>query len=68
MTSKTYLGDSVYAAPDPGGIVITTENGYGPSNEIFLEYPVYKALIAFGDSVFRKAMAYELPREDRDDS
>lgn len=43
--TKEYLGDSVYAAFDSfGSLVLTTENGLGPSNEIVLEPQVMKAL------------------------
>jgi hypothetical protein len=42
---KTYLGDSVYAAVDAAGcVVLTTENGLGPSNTIVLEPEVLIAL------------------------
>ena len=41
---KRYLGDSVYAAFDGYQIRLTTENGFGPSNEIFIEPEVLKAL------------------------
>jgi hypothetical protein len=41
---KVYLGDSVYADCDGYGIVLTTENGYGPSNTIILEPEVFEAL------------------------
>jgi hypothetical protein len=34
---KTYLGDSVYAEVENGMIKLTTENGFGPTNTIFLE-------------------------------
>lgn len=44
---KQYLGDSVYASIEGGMIKLTTENGYGPSNEIFLEPEVYEALIGY---------------------
>lgn len=40
MTTKVYLGDSVYAEFDVqirGDVQLTTENGYGPSNTIYLE-------------------------------
>ncbi len=43
-TEKTYLGDSVYVDFDGFGIVLTTENGYGPSNTITLEPEVLEAL------------------------
>lgn len=47
MTSlKQYLGDSVYAdLDDARGILLTTENGFGPSNTIYLEPEVYEALL-----------------------
>ena len=41
---KRYLGDSVYAEFDGYGITLTTENGYGPSNIIYLEPQVLAAL------------------------
>ena len=44
---KEYLGDSVYAEFDGWGIVITTENGAGPSNTIYLEPEVIDALNRF---------------------
>lgn len=44
MTFKDYLGDSVYANFDGFNIVLTTENGYGPSNTIALEPNVLRAL------------------------
>ncbi len=44
---KDYLGDSVYADFDGYHIVLTTENGYGPSNTIALEPPVLRALDAY---------------------
>lgn len=48
---KTYLGDSVYAEFDGYHIVLTTENGFGPSNTICLEDSVLRALIQFADSL-----------------
>lgn len=42
--SKTYLGDSVYAAFDGYNLVLTTENGEWPSNTIYLEPVVFEAL------------------------
>lgn len=41
---KEYLGDSVYADFDGYHVILTTENGYGPSNTIALEPPVINAL------------------------
>lgn len=47
MSKKTYLGDSVYADFDGFQIVLTTENGYGPSNRICMESEVFRALFAY---------------------
>lgn len=44
---KAYLGDSVYARNENGMLALTTENGYGPSNEIFLEPEVIEAMFMF---------------------
>lgn len=40
MSNKVYLGDSVYADFDGYHIVLTTENGYGPSNTVYLDASV----------------------------
>jgi hypothetical protein len=45
--NKRYLGDSVYADFDGYGITLTTENGYGPSNTIYLEPQVLQALAEY---------------------
>jgi len=43
---KVYLGDSVYADVDPfGGLRLTTENGFGPTNTIVLEPQVIATLL-----------------------
>lgn len=42
---KTYLGDSVYAVDDGMHIVLTTENGFGPTNTILLDSQVINALM-----------------------
>lgn len=42
--TKRYLGDSVYADIERGMIKLTTENGMGASDTIFLELEVYDAL------------------------
>ena len=44
--NKQYLGDSVYVEFD-GRFVLTTDNGYGPSNTIVLEPEVYEALTQY---------------------
>jgi hypothetical protein len=41
---KTYLGDSVYVDVEDGMLKLTTENGLGPSNTVFLEPKVYDNL------------------------
>lgn len=41
---KDYIGDSVYVEIEDGMIKLTTENGMGPSNTIYLEPNVYDAL------------------------
>lgn len=44
---KQYLGDSVYVDVERGMLKLTTDNGLGPSNTIYLE-----------DSVFRNLQRY----------
>lgn len=52
QSSKVYLGDSVYAEMEPSGmIVLTTDNGEGASNTIYLEAEVYEALVRWVDSL-----------------
>lgn len=46
-STKTYLGDSVYVEFDGFGLILTTENGYGSSNQIFLDPGVFDALVEF---------------------
>jgi hypothetical protein len=56
MSTKDYLGDSVYVDIDKfGGVVLTTENGYGPSNIIVMEPAVYAALIRYVERMQEKA-------------
>lgn len=47
MNTKDYLGDSVYAEWDGNRIILTTENGLGPSNVIYLEPEVIAALESY---------------------
>jgi hypothetical protein len=47
---KEYLGDSVYADFENGMVKLTTENGMGPSNTIYLEPEVMRALIRYAES------------------
>ncbi len=50
MSEKVYLGDSVYVEVSRGMLKLTTENGLGPSNIIYLERPVYEALKRYAES------------------
>ena len=51
---KAYLGDSVYVEGDgSGGVNLTTENGEGPSNTIFLDFEVYEALVRYMEKARR---------------
>lgn len=45
--NKEYLGDSVYAEIENGMVKLTTENGLGASNTIFLEPQVLDALFSY---------------------
>lgn len=47
MIGKEYLGDSVYCEVDGGMLKLTTENGAGPSNTIYLEPEVLDALAEY---------------------
>lgn len=44
---KVYLGDSVYADFDGHYVVLTTDNGFGPSNTIYLEPGALSSLFAY---------------------
>lgn len=44
---KQYLGDSVYVEIERGMIKLTTDNGLGPNNTIYLELEVYEALVSW---------------------
>ena len=46
-TIETYLGDAVYARIRDGRLILTTEDGIGAMNTIYLEPEVYAALLAF---------------------
>jgi hypothetical protein len=58
-TEKTYLGDSVYVAYVEGMFVLTTENGYGPNNTIFLEPEVLNALVQFAANATQRRRRIE---------
>ncbi len=44
---KAYIGDSVYVEVENGMLKLTTENGNGASNTIYLEQEVFEDLIAY---------------------
>lgn len=46
-SDKRYLGDSVYVETEAGMLKLTTENGLGPSNTIYLEGEVFIALVDY---------------------
>jgi hypothetical protein len=48
---KEYLGDSVYVCVENGMLCLTTENGFSPSNTIYLEEAVYQALVRYHEAV-----------------
>lgn len=54
---KEYLGDSVYVEHDGCDLVLTTENGSGPSNIIILEPAVYAALARYVEALNQTASA-----------
>ena len=47
----SYLGDSVYVEFDGFMLGLYTDNGFGPSNEIFLERSVLKNLNDYANEV-----------------
>lgn len=49
---KAYLGDSVYVELEHGMFKLTTDNGLGPLNTIYLEPWVYFALVAYAKAAF----------------
>lgn len=53
---KQYIGDSVYVETERGMLKLTTENGYGPSNTIWLEPEVYQQLVEYVQSLRRVGM------------
>ncbi len=46
---ERYLGDSVYAEVQDGMIKLTTNNGYGANNVIFMDPTVFEALKKYYD-------------------
>ena len=52
--SATYIGDSVYVDFDSRGLILTTNNGYGATNTIYLVSEVYELLVAYVKSLVDK--------------
>ncbi len=48
---KQYLGDGVYVDLEHGMIKLTTENGYGASNTIYLGSSEYEMLIKYVETL-----------------
>jgi hypothetical protein len=44
---KQYIGDSVYAEFNGWEVILTTDNGYGPSNTIVLDPKTWSLLMEF---------------------
>jgi len=49
--SKQYIGDSVYVDFDGFGLMLTTENGLGPNNAIYMEPEVWTALTKYVENL-----------------
>jgi hypothetical protein len=47
MEEKQYLGDSVYVEVENGMLKLTTDNGEGPSNVIYMEAAVVEAFLYY---------------------
>lgn len=57
MMRRQYLGDSCYAEFDGYGIWLTTNNGLGTTNKIYMEPAVLKALNDFIEYLKREVAA-----------
>ena len=44
-TDRQYIGDSVYLYLEGDRVLLTTENGFGPSNTIYLDLEVIENLL-----------------------
>lgn len=44
---KQYLGDGVYIDKDEVGFLLTTENGYETTNQIYLDNEVFEMLLIY---------------------
>ena len=47
---KQYIGDSVYLEVERGMLKLTTDEGLGPTNTIYLEPEVYTSLVRTVDA------------------
>lgn len=65
MIGKDYLGDSVYAEVENGMIKLTTENGFGASNTIYLDGRTMEALRNYHDRANEAAGHF---KDERDKS
>jgi hypothetical protein len=54
MSTKEYLGDSVYVEFTQDQVILTTDNGHGPSNTIALDEDTFTALVSFVERVLRE--------------
>lgn len=48
---KEYLGDSVYVEWKNYQFILTTDNGFGPSNTIMCDFDVLRKLTSFVNEV-----------------
>lgn len=61
LMPRDYLGDSVYATFDGCGIVLTTENGMGAGETIYLEMEVIAALNRFVERIKTQSAPHPPP-------
>lgn len=57
--TKSYLGDSVYVEIERGMLKLTTDNGVGASNTIYLEAEVYAQLVIYVEGLKAARQAVE---------
>jgi len=53
LNMKIYIGDSIYAELNDSELIITTENGYGPTNRIVFGGAEWQSLVDFVDKITR---------------
>ena len=58
-SKKSYIGDGVYADIEDGMIKLTTEDGIGSQNTIYLELPVFKNLVSFFNRIVKRGSKLE---------